>query len=75
MKYLGKMNAFWARFRAEDAGAVTVDFVVITAAIVGLAVSVLGSISTAATDLSDTVGDTVESFVPWDEDSGYPPPE
>lgn len=43
-------------FRAEDDGAVTVDWVVLTAAIVGLAVAVIGTIAVGAKDQSTSLG-------------------
>jgi len=51
------------RFRRDEEGAVTVDWVVLTAAIVGLGVTLLAIIASAGTDKSDSVGarlDTME---------------
>ncbi len=48
-----RFTAVLRRFFADDAGAVTVDFVVITAAIVGLTIAVTASIASGADDLAD----------------------
>jgi len=44
------------RFARDDEGAVTVDWVVLTAAVIGLALSVIRPIVAGATDVSDGVG-------------------
>lgn len=46
------MTNFLKNFRNDEAGAVTVDWVVLTAAVVGLAVAAYGSIKTGATGLT-----------------------
>lgn len=51
----------WKRFRKDDKGAVTVDWVVLAAAIVGLGVGLVGLIASAATDKSEGVGNRVET--------------
>jgi Flp pilus assembly pilin Flp len=43
-------------FHDEDDGAITVDWVVLTAAIVGLSVGVIAIVSNGATDYSTGVG-------------------
>ncbi len=43
-------------FRADEDGAVTVDWVVLTAAIVGLGIAVLASVSGGATALATDIG-------------------
>lgn len=49
------MMNFIKNFRKDDSGAVTVDWVVLTAAVVGLAVAAYTSIETGASNLtSDT---------------------
>ena len=48
------MTKFINFIRDED-GAVTVDWVVLTAAIVGLGLAVLGSVRTGATDLAGDI--------------------
>ncbi len=51
------MFNFIKTFRAEEDGAVTVDWVVLTAAIVGLGIAVLTTVSDGANDLADGIGD------------------
>jgi Flp pilus assembly pilin Flp len=46
------MIKFIKNFRKDEAGAVTVDWVVLTAAVVGLAVAAYTSIETGATSLT-----------------------
>lgn len=48
---------------SED-GAVTVDWVVLTAAIVGMGVAVIASVSSGATDVSGSVGASLEGASP-----------
>ena len=48
-------------FILDDSGAVTVDWVVLTAAIVGLGVSVITVIGKSATDRSDGLGAHLET--------------
>ena len=50
------MLNFIKTFRADEDGAVTVDWVVLTAAIVGLGIAVLSSVSGGATDLATDIG-------------------
>ncbi|NDV01786.1 Flp family type IVb pilin [Pseudoroseicyclus tamaricis] len=50
------MLNFINKFRADESGAVTVDWVVLTAAIVGLGIAVLGSIQTGAEGLATDIG-------------------
>ena len=42
-------------FLKDESGAVTVDWVVLTAAIVGLGIAVLTSVGSGTTELADTV--------------------
>ncbi len=55
------MMNFLKSFRNEESGAVTVDWVVLTAAVVGLAIAAYGAISTQtellATSVSDAIAD------------------
>ena len=46
------MMNFIKNFRRDEDGAVTVDWVVLTAAVVGLAVAAYNSIQTGASDLT-----------------------
>ncbi|MDD7971744.1 hypothetical protein PUT78_11585 [Roseinatronobacter sp. HJB301] len=43
-------------FAADESGAVTVDWVVLTAAIVGLGIAVIASVRTGTSDLASTIG-------------------
>lgn len=49
-------------FLFEDDGAVTVDWVVLTAAIVGIAVAVLTAVGGSTTGLATKIGDEVEGL-------------
>jgi Flp pilus assembly pilin Flp len=51
--------------KSED-GAVTVDWVVLTAAIVGLGIVVISSVGGGATDVSNSLGATLENAEPQD---------
>ena len=50
------MLNFIKNFRSDEDGAVTVDWVVLTAAIVGLGIAVLSTVRTGATDLATDIG-------------------
>lgn len=50
------MTQFIKRFRRNEDGAVTVDWVVLTAAIVGLAIAVIALVAAGATDKSSGLG-------------------
>ena len=52
------------KFRDSEAGAVTVDWVVLTAAVVGLAVAAYTSIETGASDLTSSTADFLDSRAP-----------
>ncbi|WP_368344295.1 Flp family type IVb pilin [Pelagovum sp. HNIBRBA483] len=49
------MLNFIKNFRREEDGAVTVDWVVLTAAIVGLGIAVLSSVGAGTTALGDKI--------------------
>ena len=51
------MTKLFKNFVADESGAVTVDWVVLTAAIVGLGVAVLASVSNGVEDMSGDVED------------------
>lgn len=53
------MLNFIKNFRADEDGAVTVDWVVLTAAIVGLGIAVLSSVGGGTLDASENVGSDV----------------
>ena len=50
------MVKFFENFRKNEDGAVTVDWVVLTAAVVGLAIAAYTSIESGATDLTAKTG-------------------
>ncbi len=50
------------RFLRSDSGAVTVDWVVLTAAIIGMSLAVVVTIRTAATDPADSIGAQLTSL-------------
>ena len=49
------LNAMIINFAADESGAVTVDWVVLTAAIVGLGIAVMASVSDGLEDLSGDI--------------------
>ena len=51
------MMKFIKNFRKDEDGAVTVDWVVLTAAVVGLAIAAYNSIESGATSLTQATGD------------------
>ncbi len=50
-----KLIKFVKNFKSDEDGAVTVDWVVLTAAIVGLGIAVLTSVSGGTTGLADKI--------------------
>lgn len=50
------MERFFLRFVSDDKGAVTVDWVVLTAGVVGLAAAVIGAIYDGNADLATNTG-------------------
>ena len=57
------MLNFIKNFRADEDGAVTVDWVVLTAAIVGLGIAVMASVRGGATDLAGDIGTNLTDTV------------
>lgn len=51
---------FIKNFRADESGAVTVDWVVLTAAVVGLAVAAYTQIESSSKDLINAAADRVD---------------
>ncbi|MBT8456707.1 MAG: hypothetical protein HKO95_01865 [Rhodobacteraceae bacterium] len=51
------------RFNDEEDGAVTVDWVVLTAAIVGLGVAVITSVRNGVTNLGENISERVEGYI------------
>lgn len=58
------MLNFIKTFRADEDGAVTVDWVVLTAAIVGLGIAVLGSVRGGAQTMAGNVATELGTAVP-----------
>ncbi len=58
------MMNFIKNFRNDECGAVTVDWVVLTAAVVGLAVAAYSSIKTGATQLTGETATYLEGRTP-----------
>ena len=58
------MIKFIKNFRNDEDGAVTVDWVVLTAAVVALAGAAYSSIETGATALTSSTGDFIEGKDP-----------
>lgn len=58
------MTKFFKNFRADEAGAVTVDWVVLTAAVVGLAVAAYTSIESGASDLTASTNTFMDAQAP-----------
>ena len=55
------MLDFIKTFRADKDGAVTVDWVVLTAAIVGLGIAVLLAVRGGTVDMGEDIGSTLSS--------------
>ncbi|NBC88908.1 MAG: hypothetical protein GVX90_05365 [Alphaproteobacteria bacterium] len=51
-----KLFDFFKRFGKDEDGAVTVDWVVLTAALVGLGIAVLAAVEGGLSDLSNDIG-------------------
>ncbi|AKS47378.1 hypothetical protein SAMN05444287_2979 [Octadecabacter temperatus] len=49
------ISAFISKFRRSEDGAVTVDWVVLTAALVGLSIAILSQVATGAETASDKI--------------------
>ena len=54
------MIKFFKNFRKDEDGAVTVDWVVLTAAVVGLAIAAYSTIESSANDLIDAAAVAVD---------------
>lgn len=54
-----KLFANIKNFAADESGAVTVDWVVLTAAIVGLGIAVIASVSDGVGDLAEAISDSL----------------
>lgn len=58
------MLNFFKNFNKDESGAVTVDWVVLTAAIVGLGIAILGTVRTGATSLATDIGADLAAIDP-----------
>ena len=58
------MLNFFKKFRKDEDGAVTVDWVVLTAAVVALAGAAYTAIDTGATNLTEDTGNFIEAKDP-----------
>ncbi|MDG1118798.1 MAG: hypothetical protein P8N72_16985 [Flavimaricola sp.] len=58
------MLNFIKSFRANESGAVTVDWVVLTAAIVGLGAAVLTSVSNGAEVMASNIDQELQTEIP-----------
>ncbi|WP_145109376.1 Flp family type IVb pilin [Cereibacter sediminicola] len=67
-----KLLNIFKNFRNDEDGAVTVDWVVLTAAIVGLGLLVMGTVSDSLSEAADKIAsgidDATKIGVPADED-------
>lgn len=55
----GQPGRAWQRFLEDECGAITVDWVVLTAAVVGLGIAAVASISAGVDPVAERVGDTL----------------
>ncbi len=55
------MLNFIKNFAKDESGAVTVDWVVLTAAIVGLGIAVMASVGQSTADMGDTISGAIAS--------------
>jgi len=60
------MMKFIKNFRKDENGAVTVDYVVLTAAVIGMAVAAYSSIQGGATTLTSDTATFLDSQTPLD---------
>jgi len=56
------MTKFLKTFKHDEDGAVTVDWVVLTAAIVGMAIAIYLGVEAGALDLSDGISSYLSNF-------------
>ncbi|PHQ96315.1 MAG: hypothetical protein COB40_08645 [Marinosulfonomonas sp.] len=56
-----KLFKIMQNFKRDEDGAVTVDWVVLTAAIVGLGIAVLASVSSGTTSLADKISSNLSA--------------
>lgn len=58
------MKIFMKHFLRDDSGAVSVEWVVLVAAVIGLCVAVFGAMDTGTMDLADDTSDFVSTYDP-----------
>jgi len=58
-----KLFDFIKHFGKDEDGAVTVDWVVLTAALVGLGIAVLAAVETGLSDLSNDIGSKMQETI------------
>ena len=56
------MTNFFNKFRRDEDGAVTVDWVVLTAAIVGLGIAILATVSGGVSDLAGDISSELSTM-------------
>jgi Flp pilus assembly pilin Flp len=56
-----KLYELIKRFHADESGAVTVDWVVLTAAIVGLGIAVLSTVKTGVDTMAGNISDSLSN--------------
>ena len=56
------MMNFFNKFRRDEDGAVTVDWVVLTAAIVGLGIAILATVSGGVSDLAGDISSELSTM-------------
>lgn len=56
-----EMFKLWKRFEQDEDGAVTVDWVVLTAAVVGLGIAVLNAVGKSSMTLTKKISDELAS--------------
>ena len=59
-----KLFAMIENFRNDESGAVTVDWVVLTAAIVGLGIAVVASVRSGTETMAENIETQLETAVP-----------
>ena len=59
-----KLFAMIENFRNDESGAVTVDWVVLTAAIVGLGIAVVATVRGGAENMAESIGTSLDTAAP-----------
>lgn len=61
LNYFGKINQYVKAFKSDDLGAVTVDWVVLTALVVGMVVFVIQQVTLPVEAISTVVADGIST--------------